>query len=201
MIRLKSLKPSEAQAERNRRASEGLLLAWKRRKEAMKTVLENIEQAVREGRITHVQAGNLTVARVSIVKAKKVKLVEASFSPPGTWAVPLHVVSGDNSRGNRAKIGRAGHERKAVAKSLAGKLAYVTIMAAAIQYGEALRVTLTRLGPGRMDDDGIASACKYVRDTIAMFLGVDDGSPLYRWVYAQEKSAAYGVRIELSVEE
>ncbi len=59
-------------------------------------------------------------------------------------------------------------------------------------------VTITRIGPRALDDDNCAGACKYVRDQIARWYGVDDGSRLYRWVYAQERSKTYGVRIQIS---
>src|ERR1043165_6538891 len=48
-----------------------------------------------------------------------------------------------------------------------------------------LLVTITRVGPRRLDDDNLAGACKYVRDQIAAEVGVDDGSPLYTWRYEQ----------------
>src|SRR5437870_475420 len=48
-----------------------------------------------------------------------------------------------------------------------------------------LVVTITRIGPRKLDDDNLQSACKYVRDEIAAVVGVDDGSPLYTWRYVQ----------------
>jgi predicted Fe-S protein YdhL (DUF1289 family) len=49
-------------------------------------------------------------------------------------------------------------------------------------------VTLTRLGGRRMDPDNLAGACKHVQDAIAKWLGLDDGSPLVLWRYAQAKA-------------
>jgi hypothetical protein len=62
-----------------------------------------------------------------------------------------------------------------------------------------LIVTLTRVGPRRLDDDNLEAACKYVRDQIARMIGTDDGSPLYTWVYEQERGnrGQYGVYIEI----
>ena len=57
-------------------------------------------------------------------------------------------------------------------------------------------VTITRIGPRRMDDDNLASACKYVRDQIASAVGVDDGSDQYVWRYEQRKGK-YGVDVEI----
>lgn len=62
-----------------------------------------------------------------------------------------------------------------------------------------LIVTITRAGRRRLDDDNIASACKYLRDQIAAVVGVDDGSPLYTWRYEQRvgKREPYGVDVEI----
>lgn len=61
------------------------------------------------------------------------------------------------------------------------------------------RVRIVRIGPGTMDDDGLAAACKSVRDGIADALGINDRQPKGFWDYAQEKQGkgVYAVRIEL----
>ncbi|MBU6231397.1 hypothetical protein KGP36_01910 [Patescibacteria group bacterium] len=58
-------------------------------------------------------------------------------------------------------------------------------------------VTLTRFGPRRLDDDNLAGSFKAVRDRIAQLMGIDDGSPLVSWVYKQQPSKEYRVRIEI----
>ena len=67
-----------------------------------------------------------------------------------------------------------------------------------------LVVTITRVGPRKLDDDNLASACKYVRDQIAANIGVDDGSDQYTWRYAQRivrglsgLPSRYGVDVEV----
>lgn len=60
-----------------------------------------------------------------------------------------------------------------------------------------LLVTITRIGPKILDDDNLASACKYVRDEIARAVGVDDGSNQYTWRYEQVKGMKYGVIVEI----
>ncbi len=113
------------------------------------------------------------------------------------FTVPVYVVAGDNARGAKAKIGRAGHERRATGEQLARHLRELAPLADAAQAGRPVRCRLVRLG-GEMDTDGLAGALKYTRDCVALFLGVGDGprGPI-RWEYAQEKSKAFGVRIEL----
>lgn len=61
-------------------------------------------------------------------------------------------------------------------------------------------VTLTRLSSGTLDDDNLRGATKSIRDAIAHRLGVDDGGPLIRWEYRQEKCerGEYAVRVEIS---
>lgn len=62
-----------------------------------------------------------------------------------------------------------------------------------------LRVTLTRVGPRALDDDNLASAFKGIRDEVADFVGIDDGSSRFAWQYRQERGL-YAVRIKLEVE-
>ena len=58
-------------------------------------------------------------------------------------------------------------------------------------------VRMVRIGKRLMDDDNLASSAKHIRDQIAATFGVDDGSPLYEWVYGQEIGKEYGVRVTL----
>lgn len=59
-------------------------------------------------------------------------------------------------------------------------------------------ITITRVGPRPLDSDNLAISAKHVRDGIADRLGVDDGSPLLTWTYAQRKAKEYGVEIEVT---
>lgn len=62
-----------------------------------------------------------------------------------------------------------------------------------------LRVTLTRISPGRLDKhDNLRMAFKAVVDEVAACCGLDDRSDRYEWVYAQEHGL-YGVRVHLEV--
>ncbi len=60
-----------------------------------------------------------------------------------------------------------------------------------------LVVIITRIGPRKLDDDNLASACKYVRDQIAEKVGVDDGSSFYTWVYKQ-RTGKYEVEVSIA---
>lgn len=59
-----------------------------------------------------------------------------------------------------------------------------------------LVVTITRIGPRKLDDDNLAISCKYVRDEVANIVGVNDGSSLYTWKYEQ-RIGPYAVEVEI----
>lgn len=60
-------------------------------------------------------------------------------------------------------------------------------------------VTLRRLSAGKMDDDGLATSCKRLRDGIADALGVNDGGPFVRWHYEQGKCRAGSFGVEVTI--
>lgn len=60
-----------------------------------------------------------------------------------------------------------------------------------------LTVTITRVGPRRLDDDNLQGACKYVRDQIAAVVGVDDGNSKYTWIYKQ-RTGGYRVEVDIT---
>lgn len=129
-------------------------------------------------------------------------LLPASFQSEddGTlcWVVPLYISCGDNDRGMKRKIGRGGHERRTVHRTLAQQYGAMAWAVSRVLRGKPVTITLTRLGPRVMDHMNVVAAMKYVVDSLADRFGVDDGSPLFHWQYAQEKSPAYGVRIEIT---
>lgn len=61
-------------------------------------------------------------------------------------------------------------------------------------------VTITRIGPRKLDSDNLAISAKAIRDALAELWGVDDGSDMYQWRYTQESAGrgVYGVRIEVT---
>jgi len=58
-------------------------------------------------------------------------------------------------------------------------------------------VTLTRVGPRRLDPGNFQGCFKHVQDGVADWLGIDDGDPRIEWRYKQEKGKPreYAVRI------
>lgn len=60
-----------------------------------------------------------------------------------------------------------------------------------------LRVTLTYVGPRRVDPDNLANAFKAIQDGVAMAFGIDDGDEtVVRWDHAQERGK-HGVRVRI----
>lgn len=95
-------------------------------------------------------------------------------------------------------IGLAHGHRLAVGRLLATRLDRLAPFAWAAQAGRPVRCRIVRLGVRECDDDGLALTAKWCRDTVALFLGVDDkpGGPV-RWEYAQDAVGRWGVVIEL----
>lgn len=66
--------------------------------------------------------------------------------------------------------------------------------------GEPFVVELVRHSAGTLDDDGLRSACKSVRDGVAKWLGINDGDvDRLRFKYGQKivKRGVYGVSVEI----
>lgn len=60
-------------------------------------------------------------------------------------------------------------------------------------------VTLTRIGPRKLDSDNLTSGFKSVRDQVADILGVDDGDERVEWICRQERGRPreYAARIRI----
>ena len=85
------------------------------------------------------------------------------------------------------------------------KTAWASMLSARAEAPETGKflVELTRIYPPRgkpMDSDNLSSGFKAVRDGVADWLCMDDGSAKIKWVTSQEQSAAWGVRIVVSIE-
>jgi len=102
--------------------------------------------------------------------------------------IPLRLYSLPNVRWHWSKKARtARHARAMTRLVLAGKA----------KPKPPLVVTLTRVGKRDLDDDNLVGAFKHVRDGVADWLGVDDGSELVEYECKQERGN-YGIRIEIT---
>lgn len=129
-------------------------------------------------------------------------LVEPTFASSAgraEWTVALRLERTTNDGALKTwLIGVAGKHRRTTGHALAGRLYKLAGFRKAIDGGGRLTCTITRLGGGLMDDDNLPPTAKWVRDTVALFLGQDDGptGPI-TWKYAQEPGKLWGVRIKL----
>ena len=64
------------------------------------------------------------------------------------------------------------------------------------------RITLTRIAPRMLDSDNLQGSLKHIRDGVADWLGIDDGSPRLQWDYGQVKGTpkTYGVQIVIAAD-
>lgn len=109
--------------------------------------------------------------------------------------LPLRTVSEANFHGHwRVRHKRVQAQHRAVALGLT---------AAWRKSGLALPliVTLTRIAPRKLDKgDNSNTSCKYVRDAVAKVIGIDDGSDLIEWRYAQRKGEPHQCAVEIRIE-
>lgn len=62
-----------------------------------------------------------------------------------------------------------------------------------------LTIRLVRVAPRNLDSDNLARSFKAVRDGIADWLGIDDGSPLLTWIYDQRRGNVKQYAAEVEV--
>lgn len=104
------------------------------------------------------------------------------------FSIPIRLPSLSNARlGVREQIRTKKQHRQATLAALSGHRLPAP----------PLLVTLTRVGPRKLDDDNLQGAFKHVRDQIAAMVGLDDGSDQYTWVYRQ-RAGEYGVEVDLT---
>jgi hypothetical protein len=107
--------------------------------------------------------------------------------------LPLHIVSESNQRES--------WQRVAARKKLHRQTARVLMQRHLRPIPERpATITLTRIAPGTLDDDNLVGGFKFVRDGVADWLGIDDGSPMLKWRYAQRKGPARHYSAEVVVE-
>lgn len=115
--------------------------------------------------------------------------------------VPLKIESGMNHREHHyARAARVEREHHAVLASLVAEFGLGDGAVRSAPLRGAILITLTRLGGRAWDDDNNQTGLKACRDTVAQWLGRDDGDKRLTWKYAQEPGPAWGVRVEIHAE-
>lgn len=109
--------------------------------------------------------------------------------------LPLKIVSEANQRCHwREKSARVKQHRSTARLMMAAE-------AGPAPDAPGMIITLTRIAPRELDDDNLASGFKAVRDGVADWLGIDDGSKRLRWLYAQRKGRPGQYAAEVHVDE
>ena len=105
--------------------------------------------------------------------------------------IPVRLVSEANRGGKlRDRIARKSAVKEAVKAALP-----------AIKLPLPLRVTLTRYGHRRQDDDNLRRTLKSVRDIVASLIGVDDADRRVKWVYRDRPGWTSGVGVEVRTQQ
>jgi hypothetical protein len=97
--------------------------------------------------------------------------------------LPLRIVSEANAREHWQPKARRARAHRAVARALLQRHARPV-------HGGPITIGLERIAPRKLDDDNLAGGFKAVRDGVADWLGIDDGSDRLRWTYGQRKGRA-----------
>jgi hypothetical protein len=131
--------------------------------------------------------------KVSMAKKRLREWASEMFDLPGVFIPHMRLVSAMNAREHWAKRSARAKQQRAVATE------DMCLWYSPLPPRLPARVTITRYGPRKLDSDNLAASAKAVRDGVADWFGVDDGSDQYEWVYQQELAPAgcYGVRIEI----
>jgi hypothetical protein len=116
----------------------------------------------------------------------------------------LRVQSEMNCRDHWAKVYDRKTKQFYVVRMALNLLPTATIKSLRADTKLPLRVTLTRLVGNRgklMDTDNLASAFKFVRDSVAEWLHRDDGPKAgVEWITTQERADDWGVRVTIEAQ-
>lgn len=111
-----------------------------------------------------------------------------------TWVflIPIRTARGGNNREHHmARARRVNAERFATASLIRSTMAQQRARMPQLP----VAVTLTREGPGELDDDNLRGSLKAIRDEVAAWLKTDDRDPHIKWDYAQRSRKTWGVNI------
>jgi hypothetical protein len=130
---------------------------------------------------------------------------EATVTGPSRlWvelALPMFLESKSNSREHWAARHRHAQEQRGTTRTVLATLSRGGLERQLDLWGgEKVYVRMVRVAPRALDgDDNLNASLKSVRDGIADWLGVNDGSTLVRWEYDQRRDAprTYGVEIKI----
>jgi hypothetical protein len=103
--------------------------------------------------------------------------------------LPLQIVSESNAREHWRVVAK----RKKLHRTTARLLMQRHLRP--MNYAGPVEITMTRIGPRKLDDDNLTGGFKATRDGIADWLGIDDGSDRLTWICQQRIGKHYGVEV------
>lgn len=112
-----------------------------------------------------------------------------------TVLVPIRIESEANRREHYYKV----HDRKRAHAHAVGWVMKQHKPPAIAEDGQ-LVVVMTRIGARDMDSDNLAGGCKQSRDTLAKWLGLDDGDKRISWLYQQRRGKPKEYALEITLQ-
>jgi hypothetical protein len=106
--------------------------------------------------------------------------------------LPVHIISEANQRHHWAVKAKRVASHRAITKALLAKHKPPP--------AGPIKITLTRIAPRALDGDNLQSGFKATRDSVADWLGIDDGDKRLTWLYAQRKGKPLEYSATVSVE-
>jgi hypothetical protein len=97
--------------------------------------------------------------------------------------LPLRILSEANGRESWRRKAERTRLHRSTARAVLQRFARPV-------HGGQIYIDLVRIAPRKLDDDNLVSGFKAVRDGVADWLGIDDGSPRLAWRYKQRKGQA-----------
>lgn len=119
-----------------------------------------------------------------------------------TFHAKVHIESEMNLREHWASRKRRYDLQEAQVKKVLKQAGFLPAALAEWRQANAgkMRVAFTRYGKRKLDDDNLQSGFKHVRDVVARWVDVDDGSDVWNWVYDQQTGSDYRITITISTE-
>lgn len=152
----------------------------------------------------HPQLANPRFSEILAMEQAKPGIVKMLFDLSNlAYSVPVKTVSEANQRDHWAKkasrtksLRQAGHlhTMAAVAKHFGRTASPDRVLAD----HDSVEILLTRVAPGQLDDDNLASSLKAFRDGVADAFQSDDKNPKISWKYAQVRGKTYSVEVTLT---
>ena len=101
--------------------------------------------------------------------------------------LPIHIVSEANAREHWRVVAKRKAAHREIARTMLQKYASPK--------AQPITVVLTRIGKKTLDGDNLQGGFTATRNGVADWLGIDDGSSLLTWRYAQKKGKQYAAHV------